>query len=93
LDLRDARQPGRATVDEEDEVAEVDGGSAAGGGGLVNKAVVVARTEISRDDMTVGGLGAMGEPMGLSGGVIASASAVRAQWESLGLIVLAEPGV
>ena len=79
LDLRDARQPERATVDEENEASEVDGGSAAGGGGLVDKAVVVARTEISRDDMTVGGLGAMGEPMGLSGGVIASASAFRAQ--------------
>ena len=87
LDLRGARRPGCAAVDEEEDAAEVGGGCAAageGGGGLAEPdgcgIGTAPWTEISRDDMTVvGGLGATGEPMGLSRGVVASASAVRAR--------------
>jgi hypothetical protein len=87
LDLRGARRPGGAVVDEEVDAAEVGGGCAAvgeGGGALAElNGCGIGRapwTDISRDDMTVvGGLGATGEPMGLARGVAASASAVRAR--------------
>jgi hypothetical protein len=87
FDLRGARRPGWAVVDEEEDAAEAGGGSAAageGGGGLAEKdgcgIGTAPWTDISRDDMTVvGGLGATDEPLGLARGVAASASAVRAR--------------
>jgi hypothetical protein len=87
LDLRGARRPGGAVVDEEEDAADVGGGRGAAEGRGVGLAEpdgcvigMAPWTDISRDDMTVvGGLGATGEAMGLARGVAASASAVRAR--------------
>jgi hypothetical protein len=86
LDLRGARRPAGAEVDEEDAVGVGGGSAAAGekGGGLEEAGGcgigTAPWTGISRDDINVvGGLGATGEPTGLSRGVAVSASAVRAR--------------
>jgi len=86
LDLRGALRPACVVVEEEEDATEVGGAAVAAGekGGLTEPDVweigTAPWTGISREDMNVvGGLDGMGEPTGLTRGVAASASAVRAR--------------
>ena len=86
LDLRGALRPAGAVVEEEEDAAEIGGAAVAAGekGGLTEPdgwgIGTAPWTGISREDMNVvGDLDGMGEPTGLTRGVVASASAVRAR--------------